>query len=132
MIISKTPLRISFAGGGTDIRSYYKHNKFGAVLSSSIDSYIYVSVKKQTTLFQEKYRLNYSETEKKVIAIVSNTINIKNIDIQSSQENTSEWDSLAYLSVVCAIEEEFAIEISQENINNFTSVKNILNEINHL
>ena len=63
MIISKTPLRISFAGGGTDFRSYYKDNKYGAVVSTSIDSYIYVSVKKQTSLFQEKYRLNYSETE---------------------------------------------------------------------
>lgn len=63
MIISKTPLRISFAGGGTDLRSYYKYNKYGAVLSTSIDSYIYVSVKKQTSLFHEKYRLNYSETE---------------------------------------------------------------------
>jgi len=63
MIISKTPLRISFAGGGTDLRSYYKYNNYGAVLSTSIDSYIYVSVKKQTSLFNEKYRLNYSETE---------------------------------------------------------------------
>lgn len=63
MIISKTPLRISFAGGGTDLRSYYRYNKYGAVLSTSIDSYIYVSIKKQTSLFQEKYRLNYSETE---------------------------------------------------------------------
>jgi len=63
MIISKTPLRISFAGGGTDLRSYYKYNRYGAVLSASIDSYIYVSVKKQTSLFQEKFRLNYSETE---------------------------------------------------------------------
>ena len=63
MIISKTPLRISFSGGGTDLRSYYKNMNYGAVLSTSIDSYIYVSVKKQTALFQEKYRLNYSETE---------------------------------------------------------------------
>lgn len=63
MIISKTPLRISFAGGGTDLRSYYKYNKYGAVLSTSIDSYLYVTIKKQTPLFQEKYRLNYSETE---------------------------------------------------------------------
>ena len=62
MIISKTPLRISFAGGGSDLRSYYKYNKYGAVLSTSIDSYIYVSIKKQTSLF-EKYRLNYSQTE---------------------------------------------------------------------
>ena len=63
MIISKTPLRISFAGGGTDLRSYYENNKFGAVLNTSINSYIYVTIKKQTSLFQEKYRLNYSETE---------------------------------------------------------------------
>ena len=64
MIISKTPLRISFSGGGTDLRSYYKYNRYGAVLSTSINSYIYVSVKKQTSLFREKYRLNYSETER--------------------------------------------------------------------
>jgi len=63
MIISKTPLRISFAGGGTDLRSYYKNNRYGAILSTSIDSYIYVTVKKQPSLFEEKYRLNYSETE---------------------------------------------------------------------
>ena len=63
MIISKTPLRISFAGGGTDLRSYYKHNRYGAVLSTSINSYLYVTVKRQTPLFQEKYRLNYSENE---------------------------------------------------------------------
>ena len=63
MIISKTPLRISFAGGGSDFRSFYRDNKYGAVLSTSIASYIYVSVKKQSTLFSEKYRLNYSETE---------------------------------------------------------------------
>ena len=63
MIISRTPLRISFVGGGTDFRSHYKHNKYGAVLSTSIDSYLYVTVKSQTSLFDEKYRLNYSITE---------------------------------------------------------------------
>jgi len=63
MIISKTPLRISFAGGGTDLPSFYKHNKYGAVLSTSIDSYIYVSIKKHTEIYTEKIRLNYSDTE---------------------------------------------------------------------
>ena len=63
MIISKTPLRISFAGGGTDLRSYYKHNRYGAVLSTSINKYLYVTIKTQSPLFKEKYRLNYSETE---------------------------------------------------------------------
>jgi len=76
--------------------------------------------------------VNYSETEEKVIAVVSNILNVKNIDLQSSQENTSEWDSLAYLSIISAMEEEFEIEITEKNINNFISVKNILNEINHL
>ena len=63
MVISKTPLRISFLGGRTDLRSYYKNNRYGAVLSTSIDSYIYMAIKKQTSIFREKYRLNYSETE---------------------------------------------------------------------
>ena len=76
--------------------------------------------------------MNYSEIEDKVIAVVSNTLNVKNIDLQSSQANASEWDSLAYLSVISAMEEEFEIEITEKNINNFGSVKNILNEINHL
>ena len=42
MIISKTPYRISFFGGGTDYPSWYTENG-GAVLSSTIDKYIYIS-----------------------------------------------------------------------------------------
>ena len=42
MIVSKTPLRISFAGGGTDLPSFYRFNDYGAVLSTSINKYIYV------------------------------------------------------------------------------------------
>ena len=63
MIISKTPLRISFAGGGTDLPSFYKKNDYGAVFSSSINKYIYVSVKNHCELYNEKIRLNYSQTE---------------------------------------------------------------------
>ncbi len=63
MIISKTPLRISFAGGGTDLPSFYRFNDFGAVLSTSINSYIYVTIKKHSLFFNERLRLNYSETE---------------------------------------------------------------------
>ena len=76
--------------------------------------------------------MNCSETEQKVITLVSTALNVNSINLQSSQENTSEWDSLAYLSVISAMEEEFEIEISEKNINNFGSVKNILNETNHL
>ena len=76
--------------------------------------------------------MNCSETEQKVITLVSTALNVNSINLQSSQENTSEWDSLAYLSVISTLEEEFEIEITENNINNFGSVKNILNEINHL
>ena len=64
MIISKTPLRLSFAGGGTDLPSYYTRNAYGAVLSSSLDKYIYVSVKNHGNVFPESIRLSYSETER--------------------------------------------------------------------
>jgi D-glycero-alpha-D-manno-heptose-7-phosphate kinase len=63
MIISKTPLRISFCGGGTDLPSFYKNNTYGAVFSTSINNYIYVSVKHHSELYPERIRLNYSETE---------------------------------------------------------------------
>lgn len=59
MIISKTPLRISFFGGGSDISSYY-HEKPGAVLSTTIDKYLYVMVNKK---FDPYIRIGYSETE---------------------------------------------------------------------
>ncbi|MBN2638848.1 MAG: GHMP kinase [Bacteroidales bacterium] len=62
MIISRTPLRISFVGGGTDIKKFYLHSK-GAVLNTSIDKYIYVAVKRQLDFVDFKYRINWSKTE---------------------------------------------------------------------
>lgn len=73
MITTRTPLRISFAGGGTDIPSFYKKNSYGCVVSSAINKYIYVSVKSHSKLYLEKIRLNYSETE-----ILNNIEKIKN------------------------------------------------------
>ena len=81
MIISKTPLRMSFAGGGSDIPSYYRQEG-GAVLSTSIDKYMYVTVNKK---FDGDIRLSYSITEDvdKVDQlkhpIVRNTLNLLNI-----------------------------------------------------
>lgn len=77
MIVSKTPLRISFAGGGTDFPSFYNSNEYGAVLSTCIDSYIYVSIKKHSSLFDERFRLNYSEAE-----LVNEVDDIKNAIIR--------------------------------------------------
>lgn len=60
MIISRTPLRISFAGGGSDLPSYYlKHG--GAVLSTTIDKYIYIAVHRYFSSHQSL--LKYSKTE---------------------------------------------------------------------
>ncbi len=59
MIISRTPLRISFAGGGSDLREYYKTG-CGAVVSTAIDKYIYITVNKK---FDDMIRVSYSKTE---------------------------------------------------------------------
>jgi len=59
LIISRTPLRISFAGGGSDLAAYY-HQEPGAVLSTSINKYIYINVNKK---FDDKIRASYSVTE---------------------------------------------------------------------
>lgn len=62
MIISRTPFRISFVGGGTDLRSFYSEEA-GQVLSTSIDKYIYVVVKRQIGIVEYKYRVNWSKVE---------------------------------------------------------------------
>jgi len=59
MIISRTPLRVSFAGGGTDLKSYYKTG-YGAVVSCTIKKYAYVTVNKR---FDDDIRVSYSKTE---------------------------------------------------------------------
>jgi D-glycero-alpha-D-manno-heptose-7-phosphate kinase len=59
MIITRTPFRISFAGGGSDLESYYRHG-VGAVLSTAINRYMYISVMDR---FGGTYRISYSRTE---------------------------------------------------------------------
>jgi D-glycero-alpha-D-manno-heptose-7-phosphate kinase len=59
MVITQTPLRISFAGGGTDLPDYYSRQG-GCVLSSAIDKYVYVIVKER---FDSKIYINYSKKE---------------------------------------------------------------------
>ena len=59
MILSKTPLRMSFVGGGSDLPAYYREEP-GAVLSTSIDKYMYIAVSRK---FDGRIRLSYSRTE---------------------------------------------------------------------
>jgi D-glycero-alpha-D-manno-heptose-7-phosphate kinase len=59
MIISKTPLRMSFVGGGSDLPVFYREFG-GAVVSTAINKFVYVTVNKK---FDEKIRVSYSRTE---------------------------------------------------------------------
>jgi D-glycero-alpha-D-manno-heptose-7-phosphate kinase len=59
MIISKTPCRLSFAGGGSDIESYYREHG-GAVVSVTIDKYVYLTLQQK---FDHHIRIGYSRTE---------------------------------------------------------------------
>ena len=59
MIISRTPLRASFAGGGSDLQVYYQ-NGCGSVVSAAIDKYIYITVNRK---FDDLIRVSYSKTE---------------------------------------------------------------------
>jgi D-glycero-alpha-D-manno-heptose-7-phosphate kinase len=62
LIMTRTPLRVSFAGGGTDLPDFY-NLEYGAVLSAAVDKYIYVTVKRHSEIFNEPIRVNYSQTE---------------------------------------------------------------------
>lgn len=92
MIITRTPFRISFAGGGSDLKNYYE--KYGgAVLSVSINKYMYLSLH---PYFQEdKYLLKYSKTEAPdtldeinhpIIREVFRKYDIKGVDFNSSAD----------------------------------------------
>ncbi len=62
IVVTRTPLRVSFAGGGTDLAGFYEQD-YGAVFSTAIDKYIFVTVKRHNELFNEPIRINYSTTE---------------------------------------------------------------------
>src|SRR5438067_671318 len=59
MIMSRTPFRVSFACGGSDLEAYYSHEP-GVVLSTAIDKYVYLAVKEH---FGDNFRISYSKTE---------------------------------------------------------------------
>ena len=82
MIISKTPLRMSFVGGGSDLPAYYRQEE-GAIISSTIDKYMYVTVNQK---FDGDIRLSYSVTEDVSHVdqiqhpVVRNVLDLLNID----------------------------------------------------
>lgn len=65
MVITKTPFRMSFFGGGTDMQEYFTENG-GAVLSTTFDKYCYVNVRHLPRFFEYSTELSYSKTERVV------------------------------------------------------------------
>lgn len=63
MIITKTPFRMSFFGGGTDMENFFRENG-GAVLSTTFDKYCYVNVRHLPRFFDYSTELSYSKTER--------------------------------------------------------------------
>ena len=88
MIGTRTPFRISFVGGGTDIREFYQEHN-GAVISTSIDKYLYIFLH---SYFSEKTQIKYSRTElvdnlddieHPIVRELLKKFNINGIDINS-------------------------------------------------
>ncbi|AYV45935.1 kinase [Caulobacter flavus] len=63
MIIVRTPLRVSFFGGGTDHPGWFKHHGEGAVLSTTINKYVYITLRHTPPVFDFNYRVVWREIE---------------------------------------------------------------------
>lgn len=60
MIISRTPFRVSFLGGGSDLQEFYAQHGFGAVVGATLQQYMYIVIH---PYFHDKIRIKYSQTE---------------------------------------------------------------------
>ena len=109
MIITKTPFRISFAGGGSDLAAYYE--KYGgAVVSTTIDKYVYLSM--HPYFFENGYLLKYSRTEHAeevdkiehpIIRAVFKKYGIKGVDFNSSSDIPSGTGLASSSAFTCGI-----------------------------
>jgi len=132
MIVSRSPLRMSFVGGGSDLPSYYREAG-GAVVSTSVNKYVYVTVNKK---FDDGIRLSYSVTENENSVqqikhpIVRNTL--KFLDIKGGIEITSISDipsqgsglgsSSSYtVSLLNALYEYLGDSVSKEKLGRLSS-----------
>lgn len=92
MIITRTPFRVSFAGGGSDLATYYE--RFGgAVVSTAIDKYVYISM--HPYFFKNGFFLKYAKVEETdsvdnirhpIIREILKLYNIRGVDISSSSD----------------------------------------------
>jgi D-glycero-alpha-D-manno-heptose-7-phosphate kinase len=80
VIISRTPLRMSFVGGGTDLPEFYERHGGGAVVSTAIDKWIHVIIRRR---FDDDVRVSYSKTE-----IVENAGSVKHDLVREAMKLT--------------------------------------------
>ena len=62
MVITQTPFRLSFFGGGTDFPQYFNEHE-GMVISASIDKFLYVTINTLKRFYEKRIRLSYSKLE---------------------------------------------------------------------
>ena len=67
IVTTRTPIRITFTGGGTDFPQFFKKSGLGAVVSATINKYIYVTVARN--FYSDEYRISYSKTENAIKSI---------------------------------------------------------------
>ncbi|MEM0201263.1 MAG: hypothetical protein QXD23_02555 [Candidatus Micrarchaeaceae archaeon] len=67
IITTKTPFRITFTGGGTDLPDFYRKNGPGATVSATINSYVYITAAKN--FYDNEFRISYSATENAITNI---------------------------------------------------------------
>lgn len=96
-VYTKTPLRISFAGGGSDFPEYFNKDRTCKILSCAINQYVYVNVRRIGTLFSNKFRIQYSKVEN-----VDNIEDIEN-DIIRGCFRLLDWHEPVCISVLTDI-----------------------------
>jgi D-glycero-alpha-D-manno-heptose-7-phosphate kinase len=93
MIMTQTPFRISFFGGGTDFPSYF--NEFGgSVIGTAIDKYIYVTMNSLDRFYDKRIRLSYSKLE-----CVDSHEDLKHEIVKCILQNHPYWDDQTFLDI---------------------------------
>ena len=130
MIICKTPLRISFVGGGSDFEEFFQFYD-GKVISASIDKYMYVSVKKSYKDIFLKYSKfehvkKFDEIKHPIIKEVLKYYKLDNLDISSFSDipgGSGLGSSSAFLiSLINAINKLLKINISKKRLINLVNL----------
>ena len=94
LVVSKTPLRVSFFGGGSDLPSFIEQGFTGKVLGFSLNQHVTVVMKEHGDIFNEKFRLSYSITEN-----TESVDSIKN-DIIREAFKFYKFDSKSFVNVI--------------------------------